>query len=522
MRQQRNSATRRPCRGRSRSWDIGFGCILFCLISVAAAAWSQQPASAYESVNDTGYVKLGLDKLPDEGEEHRIKLTVFNDGMTSFRACGETEAECATGSCSFAFSKGCFLGFNVFGYREEAGNAIREKFVVISGTPRKGCSYSTNGFEWLECVIRRNAEEFKPDETEAFVLGFPRGSNETLAHIDANLDYACNTSCTGLPNGASIPDATLEYKTPATPVSESNLPSFCRSYAVPRGSVLIAPAADGLLSGTESANPTPTSVRLSKISFGRSKLDLSTSTGEFRFLASAKTSQLATMEYDLLGPDGKKVGTGKAYINIGAGGADAPQGCGAGKSTSKSAGSLKKQAAAKAKRNAKLSKAKSKKVAAGEGDRSPQGRRGPPELDQELYDCNSNGTKCYWMYSARVVTKLAYARKAFEIKNYCLQFDVRRLVKCDWKSAVFTIWNDLATKQGLEFAANRHECYGGKTTIHTGALFWEGDTVEDGPNESPVLPGRAFEWPMYSSNPKQTGLRCSAKGFVVRVGNGEF
>jgi hypothetical protein len=27
---------------------------------------------------------------------------------------------------------------------------------------------------------------------------------------------------------------------------------------------------------------------------------------------------------------------------------------------------------------------------------------------------------------------------------------------------------------------------------------------------------------MYSSNPKQTGLRCSNKGFVVRVGNGEF
>ena len=349
-------------------------------------------------------------------------------------------------------------------------------------------------------------------------MGFRSPTEVDALGTDMAVDSAERILTMGV--GTATPTLqTWEVKRLTSAPHAEGLPFVCHSYSVPRESMLTVPDSSGLLSGADSLQPPATRVHLTRISFDQGKLDLSPTGGGFTFLATANISQLATIDYELLDGGGQPTATGKAYIHI-----DSPagpdEGCVSENAAHQTFGALKKKAKKTAKKAAKRSAKKDKKVKkAKKKARRLQNKYHPPGLDQELYACSSDGTKCYWMYSNRVVTGLARATQYFQIKNYCLQFDIERLIKCDKVGAVITLWNDIDVKRALDTAANTGACYGGKTTYHTGLLGFFGETIEQGQLQSIVNRNNVFVWPMYKAHGgggKLTGLRCDSNGKVVR------
>ncbi|HEY0390482.1 MAG TPA: hypothetical protein VGC63_02100 [Solirubrobacterales bacterium] len=247
---------------------------------------------------------------------------------------------CSSPTCSesaYRGRPGCFLGIAVFTYGEYASAGTEPK--ILSAPPGRDC-WLQSSLE-LVCTFREETEPFAPGDSAKYIVGFERRSGGFL-RVSATVTFACNHTCLPAPDGIPIEAATVEYEHEAEDVSGSP-PKLCRAYSVPRGSILSVPPPQGLLAGTDSVRPAPTSVRLRRISFGHAKLHLSSASGDFTFLASAKRSSLATMEYDLLGPTGEVVAQGTAYLSIGKG-KTAPARCQTSEASSQSLAGAKKKA----------------------------------------------------------------------------------------------------------------------------------------------------------------------------------
>jgi hypothetical protein len=366
------------------------------------------PDQSIASVERVGDLQLTLNKLPDDGSQRRVEVALTNLGSAPFTACDTSISPCALPACPGSVywgSPGCFLGISIATYGDyDAGTEPKP----ISTPPGRDC-WLKSSIE-LRCTLRKESEPFAAGDSARYVFGLDRLGGGFL-RVQTGISYNCNYTCVEVPDGAPIDSATLVYE---HETEGSSQPTVCRAYSVPRGSILSVPPAQGLLAGTESVQPVPTSVRLRRISFGHAKLNLSSASGDFTFLASAKHSSLATMAYDLLGPAGEVVAKGTAYVNIGRG-QRPPAGCQTTEASHQSLAGAKKKAA---------------KARSGQRGLAKSGRKGH-------FEPRNVGKN-----HANVNTKLPIGRKDFLVESHATMGDCWT-PQAQWRVRLLSGWEEI-------------------------------------------------------------------------------
>jgi hypothetical protein len=369
--------------------------------------------SRAQTLERAGDIQLTLAKLPDKGSQRRVEVTISNLGPAAATACDASASPCSGPPCSTSTywgRPGCFLGIAVAAYGEYASAGTEPK--ILSAPPGRDC-WLRSSLD-LRCTLRAGTEPFAPGDSAKYIVGFERRSGGFL-RVSAAIAFSCNHTCIPTPEGTLIEPATVEYEHEAD--IPSSLPALCRAYSVPRGSILSVPPAQGLLAGTDFVRPAPTAVKLRRISFGHAKLQLSSSSGDFTFLASAKHSSLATMGYDLLGPAGEVVAKGTAYVNIGDG-QGAPAGCQTTKTSHQSLAGTKKKATKARSGSRKLAKS---------------GRKGH-------FEPRNVGKN-----HANVYTRLPIGRRDFLVESHATMGDCWT-PQAQWKVRLLSGWEEITPR----------------------------------------------------------------------------